>query len=389
MMNSHLFDYQIKAVENLRTGSILVGGVGSGKSRVGLKYYCQNYYPKKLYIITTAKKRDGREWEKECRSFVTIEDPVIDSWNNIHKYTQIKDAFFIFDEQRLVGSGVWVKSFLKIAKSNSWILLSATPGDTWMDYIPVFIANGFYRNRTEFIRRHVVYNNFAKFPKVDHYVGTAHLNHLRSCITVNMEYKKRTVSHDSWVPVAFDQELFNTVFIKRWNPFEHKPIKAIGEFFYLMRRVVNADPRRLGTVQQLLELHPRAIVFYNFNYELELLLGLASRLDISVAQWNGHKHENLPEGDRWVYLVQYTAGAEGWECVETNVVIFYSLNYSYKINVQAAGRVDRLNTLYEDLFYYHLYSRSYIDLAIRRALRQKRSFNEKRGLNMSSFSSRD
>lgn len=381
-MSVRLFPHQITAVEKLRTGSILVGGVGSGKSRVGLAYYFEKEYSssrqiKDLYIITTAKKRDTAEWDIECAPFdfhnIRI---VVDSWNNIKKYVDVREAFFIFDEQRLVGNGIWVKSFLKITKNNHWILLTATPGDTWMDYIPVFIANGFYKNRTEFIRRHVVYNNFIKFPKVDHYVDIGRLNELRSSITVNMPYIKKTVSHDEWMPVGFDQELFNTVFIKRWNPFEQKPIRETGELYYLMRRVVNSDSRRVYTVGQLLEKHPRAIVFYNFNYELDLLLAFGQKLGIPVAQWNGHKHECIPETETWMYLVQYTAGAEGWNCVETNVVIFFSLNYSYKINVQAAGRVDRLNTSFHDLFYYHLYSKSYIDLAIQRSLKRKRSFNE-------------
>ena len=73
--------------------------------------------PKDLYIITTAKKRDTLEWEGELSPFLLSTNPdvnlyqnkvVIDSWNNISKYKDITDAFFIFDEQRVVGSGTWV-----------------------------------------------------------------------------------------------------------------------------------------------------------------------------------------------------------------------------------------------------------------------------------------
>ena len=197
-MSVQLDGNQLLALEQLKSGSILCGGVGSGKSRTSLAYFtvkeCKGGLngepmkdPKNLYIITTAKKRDSKEWEDEFPPFPFDEiDICIDSWNNIGKYADVKDSFFIFDEQRLVGSGAWVKAFLKISKSNHWILLSATPGDTWMDYIPVFIANGFYKNRTEFIRRHVVYSRFAKFPKVDHYVETGRLLRLRKSILVNM-----------------------------------------------------------------------------------------------------------------------------------------------------------------------------------------------------------
>lgn len=371
-----LLEHQKEPISKLRTGSILVGGVGSGKSLVAILYYLQNEAPKDLYIITTSKKRDSQEWQNEY-PFPDNLGVKVDSWNNIHKYSDVKNAFFIFDEQRLVGNGVWVKSFLKITKSNNWILLSATPGDTWMDYVPVFIANGWYRNRTEFIRRHVVYNNFSKFPKVDHYVDIGRLNRLRKLLLVEMNYKKKTISHDEFVPVPFDRDLYDTVAVKRWDVYEHKPIENITQLFYLMRRVVNSDSRRVDILSQLLNKHPKAIVFYNFDYELALLLAMARKMNITVSQWNGHRHEPIPDSDSWVYLVQYSAGAEGWNCVLTNVVIFFSLNYSYRIRVQAAGRIDRLNTPFKDLYYYSLISKAPIDLAIHRAIRHKRAFNER------------
>ena len=220
-----LYDYQMTAVNNMRNGCILNGGVGSGKSRTGLYYYFKeqggsinpNYIPMKnpkdLYIITTAMKRNSLEWEKELTYFLISKDPkfnyyknkiVIDSWNNIKKYIDVKKAFFIFDEDRVTGSGVWVKAFQKIVKSNDWIILSATPGDTWSDYIPVFIANGFYRNKTEFIREHVIYSRFTKYPKIDRYVNTGRLVRLRNSILIDMEFKRHTVPHHEDVYVQYD-----------------------------------------------------------------------------------------------------------------------------------------------------------------------------------------
>lgn len=379
-----LFDHQKQALDKLHSGSILCGGVGSGKSITGLAWYWNNVLEKNpcdLYIITTARKRDTLEWDHECAKFGLSSDPensvngvkvTIDSWNNIGKYVGVKECFFIFDEQRVVGYGVWVKSFLKITKENEWLLLSATPGDTWMDYIPVFIANGFYKNKTEFCRRHVVYNRFARYPQVSRFVEEKHLNRLRASILVTMDFERQTLAHHERIVVGFDRPKYDDIMRNRWNPFKDQPIAEASELCQILRRVVGSDPERLEKIKEVMKSHPRAIIFYNYDYELEIL----RTLEVPTAEWNGHRHDPLPEGESWAYLVQYTAGAEGWNCITTDTIIFYSQSYSYKQMVQAAGRIDRLNTPYTDLWYYHLISMSKIDIAIGRALRNKKNFNE-------------
>jgi hypothetical protein len=379
-----LFEHQQKALEKLHNGSILCGGVGSGKSITGIAYYMNRIFPRTpvdVYIITTARKRDTLEWDHECARFGLSRDRdcsvknvlvTIDSWNNIGKYIGIKDCFFLFDEQRVVGYGTWVKAFLKITKANQWILLSATPGDTWMDYIPVFIANGFYKNKTEFIRRHVVYNRFTRYPQVSRFVEEKYLNRLRSSILVTMDFQRETVPHHERVVVEFNREQYDAVMKSRWNPYKDQPIQESSELCQTLRRIVGSDPFRVQKVKEVMHEHPKVIIFYNYDYELELLRGLPT----VVAEWNGHRHDPLPQGDRWAYLVQYAAGAEGWNCTATDTIVFYSQSYSYKQMVQAAGRIDRLNTPFTDLYYYHLVSMSKIDMAIARALRNKKNFNE-------------
>ena len=376
-MSVSLYDYQQDAVDRLRNGSILCGGVGSGKSRTSLAYYYKVARTKDLYIITTARKRDTKEWEDEVEPFNLKRKVTIDSWNNIGKYKDIVDAFFIFDEQRVVGYGAWVKSFLKITRVNEWILLSATPGDTWQDYIPVFIANGFYRNKTEFAREHIIYSRFSKYPKIDRYVNEGKLLRLRRQILVTMDFKRNTVSHHEDVYVSYDIPLYKEVTRSRWDPYKNEPIPDASGLCYVWRKIVNTSEARQVALLEIFEKHPKLIVFYNFNYELDILKEVfGAYAGVQVAEWNGHKHESIPTGPSWAYLVQYTAGAEGWNCITTDTIVFYSQNYSYKIRQQAAGRIDRLNTPYTDLYYYHLKSRSGIDLAISKALKEKKKFNE-------------
>ena len=399
MSGINLYDFQLEAVKKMHNGCILCGDVGSGKSRTSLAYYCMQQnrsgntivYEKirqtveDLYIITTARKRDTFEWDSELANFRMSTDPendafkhsvVIDSWNNIHKYKDVKGAFFIFDEQRVVGRGEWVKSFLKIAKANHWILLSATPGDKWEDYIPVFVANGFYKNRTQFYDEHVIWDPRVSFPKIRGYFNTNRLIRLRDLVLVQMDDQRTTIPHHEDVFVTYDISAYRELTRTRWNPWLEKPIETASELCYAWRKIVNSDDSRQIAVLEILEDHPKAIIFYNFDYELEILRGIGYEEGTEIAEWNGHKHDALPTGSKWVYLVQYTAGCEGWNCVTTDTIIFFSQNYSYKVQHQAEGRINRLNTPYQDLYYYHLRSRSGIDLAIHRALMDKKTFNE-------------
>lgn len=400
-MGDFLYDYQLDAIEKMKNGCILCGGVGSGKSRTALAYYYKEQggildtdsyiemkNPKDLYIITTARKRDTLEWEGELAPFLLTthtEDSfyynhkvVVDSWNNIGKYKDITGAFFIFDEQRVIGYGAWTKAFLKIAKANDWILLSATPGDKWEDYIPVFIANGFYKNKTEFNREHIIFSRFSKYPKVERYINTGRLIRLRNRILVDMDFSRKTISHHEDVYCNYNAIKYKEVMRNRWDPYKDEPIQQASTLCYILRRVVNEDESRQIALLELFEKHPKMIIFYNFDYELDILKEIYYGEDVEIAEWNGHAHQPIPASKRWVYLVQYTAGCEGWNCVKTDTIVFYSQNYSYKVMQQAAGRIDRLNTPYTDLYYYHLKSRSGIDLAISKALSQKKKFNERK-----------
>ena len=397
MSESFLRDYQYDAVERMFNGCILNGGVGSGKSRTGLYYYFTQQggsidpeyipmkNPKDLYIITTARKRDTFEWEDEFGPFLITTNPevsmykhkvVVDSWNNIKKYADITGAFFVFDEDHVTGWGAWTKAFLKIAKANDWIILSASSGDNWKDYTAVFVANGFYKNKTEYEREHFVWSRYGNFPKIERYINTARLIRLRNKILIDMDFERQTIPHHEDVYVRYDISKYREAMKTRWDPFKDEPIQQASGLCYVLRKIVNMDESRQVAMCEIFEKHPRLIVFYNFDYEREILLNLYYGEDVEIAEWSGHAHQPIPETKKWVYLVQYTAGCEGFNCIKTDTIVFYSQNYSYKVMIQAAGRIDRLNTPYRDLYYYHLKSRSGIDLAISKALATKKKFNE-------------
>jgi hypothetical protein len=433
---------QEKAVANMHNGCILYGDVGVGKTITSLAYYYTRVCggtlnkwgsmttPKDVYVITTAKVRDSNSFELQAAAFGVHTNPeistngvriTVDSWNNLHKYVEVKDAFFIFDEQRVVGYGAWSRAFIKIAKSNEWVLLSATPGDTWLDYIPVFIANGWYKHKTDFIDQHVIWTPRVKYPKVLRYQNVG--------VLVRMPVERHTRRHAIDVVCDYDEDKFEKAVKKRWHVYENRPLRDVSELFGVMRKVVNSDESRLDSLRRLMTKHPRLIVFYNFDYELEMLRSLAdcdtspssttetpdgsssliestgttsqnesssiggtghttapkaatsstpnTSPSVTVAEWNGHKHQEIPATERWLYLVQYRAGAEGWNCIDTDAIVFYSQTYSYRDWWQAHGRIDRINTPFTDLYYYHFISKSVIDKAIRAALRVKKNFNER------------
>ena len=400
-MSNELYPHQRVAVDKMHDGCVLAGNVGSGKSLTALAYYVEKVCggsldrstpmrnPTDLLIITTAKKRDSLDWFDEGLHFGLFSEPnlsygnvtiKVDSWQNISKYRDIENHFVILDEQKLVGTGVWVKSFLKIAKHNRWIMLSATPADRWIDFLPLFVARGWYRSRTDFIEKHVIWHFTGRYRTIRGYYGVRHLERLRAELVVEMPHVRHTTRHLVERPVLFDRDAFNTVWNRRWNIYEGCPIIDVAEKYRVARKVVNSDPSRLDEIVELGKRHPRMIIFYNFDYELDLLRTLMPRMDICIAEWNGHRHEDIPETERWLYLVQYQAGAEAWNCIETDTIVYYSLTYSHRLFEQSQGRIDRLDTPFDDLNYYLLMSNSRIDKLIWRALVAKKNFHEGRNV---------
>lgn len=402
-MDIPLYPSQQRVLDKIQTGSILRGGVGSGKSITALSYFfksCGGSFtingkgiyktpdkPKDLYIITTAKKRDDKEWEKEAARFAICKDRdssivgiklIVDSWNNVIKYINVKDAFFIFDEQRAISLGAWGRSLIKIAKKNDWILLSATPGDTWIDYMPIFIANGFYKNKTDFIINHVIYSPYTKFPKIDRFVGIKQLEMNKEAITIYMDSERKIKRQHEYIKCKFDKDKYKIAWKKRWNIYDDEPIQEIGKLMYILRRVTNEDKSRQEETKKKIIQNKRIIIFYNFTYELEILRDICKSLNVPYSEWNGQKHQKICEGDRWVYLVQYSSGCEGWNCIKTNVILFYSLTHSYKMLEQARGRIDRINTPYKILKYYYMISNSQIDRMIKNSIDNKKEFNERK-----------
>lgn len=395
----NLYDHQKEALSKIKDGSILCGGTGSGKSLTGLTYYFTQNGGKidngeirkmtniqDLYIITTPKKRDDNEWARDC-SLLGIEitdtpiigNPkvIVDSWNNIKKYQDIKNAFFLFDEQRVKGTGTWAKTFIFIAKNNNWLLLSATPGDRWLDYVPVFIANGYYRNRQEFENAHILYDRFSKFPKINKYINVARLNNIKKEVLVTMPFEQPIKTEIKMVEHQYNKMRYDNVVKNRWDYERDCPIDQIGRCIQLARKVCNTDQSKIRRFATIIRHHKKVIAFYNFNYELDELRAFLDNRGYEYAEWNGTKHENIPTGDEWVYLVQYNSGSEAWNCITTDTMVFYSLNYSYSMMHQSSGRIKRLNTPYKTLYYYILHTSSSIDKAIIRALKCKETFNEK------------
>lgn len=383
-----LYDYQLDAVKRLKTGKVLCGRVGSGKSLTALYWWhtkvCggsfQPWRPRqkkvKLYIITTAKKREDREWQSDALPFLPEEDEiVVDSWQNIKKYIAVTGCCFIFDEQKTVSTGTWSKNFVYITKHNKWIMLSGTPGDAYKDYLALFIANGFVKNKTEFNSNYVKFARFSKYPKIEGYYNVEQLESWRRQILVVMKDHRKIRKIFKDVFCEYDRELYlKAVKLKR-DVFTDEPCMDAGHLCRVLRKIVNSDLDRIKKLDELLDKHHKAIVFYNFNFERDMLREYAERTGILYSEYNGERHESAPIGDKWIYAVQYVS-CEGWNLTTTDTVIFFSQNYSYKVKTQAAGRIDRVNTPFNELYYYTFMSNSTIDYAIWKALNAKKNFQE-------------
>lgn len=369
-----MYEYQLEAIDKLQSGMILWGNVGSGKSRTSLYFYCKNYSNKKLLIITTAQKRNNGEWLEECKVFGL--NPIIDSWNNIKKYDNYENYFIIFDEDHLTGYGAWSKAFIKMAKHNDWLVLTGTPGDNYAEFMTVFIAKGWYKNKRDFEEQHVIYSRYSKYPKVDRYINQGLLEVRRRDILVKMFVDKRAIVHKEVIITQYDISKYKKAYKDKRDE-NNKPFKNATAFCLYLRKICNEDVSKVVKVRELLLKHNKVIIFYNYLYEKEILLKLLKTMKtFNVGEYNGQHHDDIPIGERWAYLCQYTAASEGWNCLLCDTMIFFSMSYSYKAMEQAAGRINRINTPYKDLYYYYLRTTSSIDLSINRALSTKRNFNE-------------
>lgn len=397
-----LREHQREALGKMHNGCVLWGDVGTGKTFTALAYAMEKEPGCNVVVITTAKKRNTTDWIDQASVMrFPVDKIVVESWNKIQDFVDYEDHLFIFDEQRLVGTGAWSKAFQKIAKKNKWILLSATPGDTWGDYAPLFVANGWYKNITEFRRNHAVYSRYTTYPKIERYVNQKILEEYREKLLVEMPMLRHTTRHVEHLECEYDRESFRDVIKRRWNIFKDQPIENASELFGVLRRIVSTHPSRSDRFLEVLDNHEKVIVFYNFNYELDILRELCKEYQIRScsgglppwdlseeeietflnedkkfgwSEYNGHRHDPIPDTERWVYLVQYTSGAEGWNCTKTDTMLFWSLTYSWKQYWQSQGRIDRLNTPFKDLFYYVMMANSPAEKPVLSALERKKDF---------------
>ena len=197
----------------------------------------------------------------------------------------------------------------------------------------------------------------------------------RRQILVPMVYKKVTERKRQLIYSEYNTDNYHKIMKERWNIFEDKPIENASELLQIIRKTVATDPDRKLNAKIMMDAHDRLIIFYNYNYERDVLIEIAEELGKEYFEWNGHAHEDIPDQEQWLYFVQYTAGAEGWNCISTNVIMFYSVNYSFRYMEQAEGRIDRINTPYNVLEYYYLTSHSQIEKDILSTVNRKKNFN--------------
>lgn len=391
--DSMLYNFQRQLLNSIEENYIIAADTGTGKTMMAIHHYLKHNTGEPLLILAPPQKIKEGGWQRELdfvASHYNIEIPYdIISYGVLSKrWKEYKDWFLVMDECHYVKNPTSQrgKAAINLTKqSTNFLLLSATPSSNgWGDTIAYMIMFGYYKNKTQFLKEHAVYNriDYGNGPVnvVSDYRDQEKLQKLYQSFSIKLAKEDCL----DLPPLVFEKVHFKPSkeynIIKKDRVLGEELFDNISKLQHGLRFYANQADKLKYTEMLLEGTEENVIIFYNYKQENEELKKIAKKLKKKVFEVSGSK-TNLPDKEKWtslknsVTIVQYQAGAAGIELQYANIVIFHTPTYSYQDYEQALGRAYR-NGQTKKVTVYQYITKNTIETSIYQALAAKKDFTE-------------
>lgn len=371
--------------------AILTVKTGGGKTYGAIHTFGSIMPNATLLVFTTAKIVKSKQWERSVKDYnqvmhtnlkiiCTNYDKLVSqkSINDIYQRLRLihfQQVVLILDEVhriKLAGNGKISKRstmILKLAKQpfiTTVLGLSATAfSNSYLDVAPYLVMAGYYKNKTEFLRKHI-----KKYDKYRQPVVTDDMRRITrdafyfpeiidaeiksiSVYVDTSQYKPLVHTYHEYFKLNRDERhLYNMIAEAYRNKEYEYPIQARMDQERMLAQAIptQKDIYLIGLINMQTQgifnhLVTPILIFYQYTSVCIHLRNLLHQNfpNRQIVMINGRaKVSNdvlkKPPADDAIYLVQYEAGGEGLDWQWSNISIFYESPVRYEKFVQAKGR---------------------------------------------------
>lgn len=387
--------------------ALLYVKTGGGKTYGAIHTFGSLYKDATLLVFTANNVKKSKQWHKSVVDYNrTMGTHLVSIVHNYEKLTlpdfsakltrqfimTKKPIILILDEVhkiKLSSSGKAskrMKNLIKLTKSSyitTTLGLSATPfSNSYIDVAPYLILAGFYKNKSQFLKRHI--KHFDKYfaPITGPGTGIVAKSYFKDpdLITKRFESIKVSIDTSQYYPKV---ERFHikshlnkdTATQYRQIKLDYKhhinyeyPIQARTE---QQRLISNHDYEKDLQLLKILQWRKNikqapVLIFYQYSSSLANLLQVLTQsyplYKIKIINGNHRLNfEQAPSNPDTIILIQYQAGGEGLDWQWSNLSIFYEAPVQYEKLVQARGRNVRDKSIMKRVYHYELESANTID----------------------------